>query len=105
MDTQNLLGITELLMLAVSVAVFVKYVRLPYTVALVLVGFVVGFMDLFSTFHLSKDVILFVFLPPLLFEGTLNMDLLNAQLSCKSRVAKGIAIRRKIIARLSKVFR
>lgn len=75
MDAQNLIGIMELLLVAVSVAVAVKYVRLPYTVALVLVGLALGFGDLLTPFHLSKDIILFIFLPPLLFEGTINMDL------------------------------
>ena len=75
MDAANLIGIIELLLIAVAVAVGVKFIRLPYTVALVIVGLLVGFADFFQAFHLSKDVILLVFLPPLLFEGTLNMDL------------------------------
>lgn len=75
MDAANLTIVTELLLIAVAVAVTVKYIRLPYTVALVLVGLAVGFTDIFTSVHLSKEVILFVFLPPLLFEGTINMDL------------------------------
>lgn len=75
MDAANLTIVTELLLIAVAVAVTVKYIRLPYTVALVLVGLAVGFTDVFPSVHLSKEVILFVFLPPLLFEGTINMDL------------------------------
>lgn len=75
MDTGNLTAIMELLLLAVVVAVAVKYIRLPYTVALVAVGLVVGFTDIFTTVSLSKEVILFFFLPPLLFEGTIHMDL------------------------------
>ena len=71
----DLLVITELMLIAVAVAVAVKYIRLPYTVALVLVGLVVGFTNIMPSFMLSKEVILFIFLPPLLFEGTLNMDL------------------------------
>jgi Na+:H+ antiporter len=74
-DAGYLTQITELLMIAVAVAVAVKYIRLPYTVALVFVGLTIGFTDVFPALHLSKEVILFVFLPPLLFEGTLNMDL------------------------------
>ncbi len=72
------LGITDLtlmLMVASIVAVLVKYIRFPYTVALVIVGFLIGFSPYFEAFHLSRDIILLVFLPPLLFEGTLNMDL------------------------------
>jgi len=72
---QDMMLITELMLIAVGVAVAVKYIRLPYTVALVLVGLVVGFSNILPSFLLSKEVILFIFLPPLLFEGTLNMDL------------------------------
>lgn len=68
--------VAELLVIATAVALFTKrVVRVPYTVALVLVGLAVGFSHLFHPVGLSTDVILLVFLPPLLFEGTLAMDL------------------------------
>ncbi|MFQ5690435.1 MAG: Na+/H+ antiporter [Gemmatimonadota bacterium] len=67
--------IVELLLIAVAVAVATKYVRLPYTVALVLVGVTLGALVRVESLQLSRELILFIFLPPLLFEGCLNMDL------------------------------
>jgi len=67
--------IVELLLVAVVVAVITKYVHLPYTIALVLVGLALGALGGFEPLSLSREVIFFIFLPPLLFEGCLNMDL------------------------------
>lgn len=66
--------VAELLVIATAVALFTKRVRIPYTVALVVVGLAVGFTDLLHPIGLSTDIILLVFLPPLLFEGTVAMD-------------------------------
>lgn len=70
----DLLTIPELLLVAALVAIAAAYLRLPYTVALVLAGLFIGFGDVFNL-PLSRDLILLVFLPPLLFEGAINMDL------------------------------
>ena len=70
----ELLTIPVLLLIASLVAIGAAYLRLPYTVALVVVGLFVGFGDAFEV-PLSRDLILLVFLPPLLFEGAINMDL------------------------------
>lgn len=67
--------VVELLLIAVMVAIATKYIRLPYTIALVLVGLGLGAVGGFTPFSLSTDLILFIFLPPLLFEGCLKMDL------------------------------
>jgi CPA1 family monovalent cation:H+ antiporter len=67
--------VIELLLIAVIVAVATKYIRLPYTIALVLVGLALGAFGGFVPVELSRDLIFFIFLPPLLFEGCLNMDL------------------------------
>lgn len=67
--------VVELLSVACLVALVSKRVRMPYTVALVLVGIAVGFFQVLHRLEISKDVLLLVFLPPLLFEGTLAMDL------------------------------
>jgi CPA1 family monovalent cation:H+ antiporter len=64
----------ELLLLASLVAIGARYLRLPYTVALVVAGLAISFGDVFEV-SLSRDLILLVFLPPLLFEGAINMDL------------------------------
>lgn len=67
--------VIELLLIAAVVAVATKYIRLPYTIALVLVGLGLGAVGGLPPFHLSTDLILLIFLPPLLFEGCLKMDL------------------------------
>lgn len=64
----------ELLLIASLVAVAVKYVRLPYTIALVLSGLGISFLG-FEGIGLSEEIILFIFLPPLIFEGAIHIDL------------------------------
>lgn len=68
-------SVVELLSVACLVALAAKRVRMPYTVALVLVGIAVGFFHILHPVEISKEVLMLVFLPPLLFEGTLAMDL------------------------------
>ncbi len=65
----------ELLVVAIVVAIVVKYVRLPYTIALVLAGVFVGLLPEVPAFPVAPSLWLLLFLPPLLFEGTINMDL------------------------------
>lgn len=75
--------VVTLLVIATVVAVVAKSMRVPYTVALVicglgislLKGFDFGFLKGIQQAELSKELILLIFLPPLLFEGTINMDL------------------------------
>ena len=68
---QNLIG---LLVVAAVVGIAVSYLRLPYTIALVGVGLFLGFGNVIDL-NLTRDVILLGILPPLLFEGALNIDL------------------------------
>ena len=71
---EPLIEFIALLLIACSVGVAVKYVRLPYTIALVLVGLFVGLSG-FPRILLTKELVFLIFLPPLLFESALNMDL------------------------------
>ena len=75
MSESRILYLVVLLLVAVTVAVLTKRLRIPYTVALVLVGLAVGLFRERTGVELSVDLILLIFLPPLLFEGCLNMDL------------------------------
>lgn len=72
-------NLTLLLMIAVLVAISATYLRLPYTVALVVVGLLIGFGNILHL-ALSRNVILLLFLPPLLFDGAVNMDLTELRL-------------------------
>jgi CPA1 family monovalent cation:H+ antiporter len=67
--------IVGVMLIAALVGIAVSRLRLPYTVALVLVGLVLSLIGVFSDIDLTSDLILLVFLPPLLFEGAINMDL------------------------------
>jgi CPA1 family monovalent cation:H+ antiporter len=67
--------LVELLVVAIVVAIVVKYIRLPYTIALVLAGVFVGLLPEAPAFPVDPGLWLLLFLPPLLFEGTINMDL------------------------------
>ena len=68
-----------LLLLACVVGIAAKLVaRVPYTIALTLVGLAVGILHLgpeIADTGFSHELILFVFLPPLLFYGAFHMDL------------------------------
>ena len=63
-----------LLLIASIVAIVVRYVRVPYTVALVLVGLAVGVLQVLEPIELTPHVILVIFLPALLFEAALHLD-------------------------------
>lgn len=67
--------IVGLMLVAALVGIAVNRLRLPYTVALVIVGLALGIGGAFDEIDLTSDLILLVFLPPLLFEGAINMDL------------------------------
>ncbi len=83
------------LLVVVSVAVFVRRVNLPYTIALVIMGLVLGSLrwlgvgSSLPTFELTREVILFVFLPPLLFEASFDLEFesLRENLSAVSLLA------------------
>ena len=61
--------------IASFVAILVKRIHVPYTTALVLVGVAVSFLPIELDVHLSKDLVMLVVLPPLLFLGALHMNL------------------------------
>ncbi|HLJ79969.1 MAG TPA: sodium:proton antiporter [Ktedonobacterales bacterium] len=67
-------GVVLLVIVALAVALVAGRLRFPYTLALVLVGLVLGFFRVLSNFQLDPDVVLFLFLPALLFEGAWSLD-------------------------------
>jgi CPA1 family monovalent cation:H+ antiporter len=77
-ESSGTLGTIEILivMLALSVvtAVVARRLRFPYTLALVIVGLVLGFLRIVPNLSLDPSVVLFIFLPALLFEGAWNTD-------------------------------
>src|SRR5450432_4733713 len=66
--------VVVLFSIATVVAIAVRQVRFPYTVALVLVGLGLGALRLLPAPHLTKDLLFAVILPGLLFEASFNID-------------------------------
>lgn len=75
---EGLLGVESLFVLLVSVATLVaiaaRRIRLPYTVALVLVGLLIAIRHPLDI-GVTPDLILALFVPPLIFEAAFHLDL------------------------------
>jgi monovalent cation:H+ antiporter, CPA1 family len=56
------------------IGMLARWIRLPYTVALVLAGVLVEESHVVALPHLEPRVLLFVFLPPLLFDAAFRLD-------------------------------
>ena len=70
------LGIIVLLTIAAGVAIVVRRLRFPYTVALVIVGLLLSLLpEPLIGIEFSKDVILAVLVPPLIFEAALHLPI------------------------------
>lgn len=67
-------AIVSALLMVVTVAVIVRRFNLPYTIALVIMGLVLGVFPILPQFELTPEIILLVFLPPLLFEASFNLE-------------------------------
>ena len=64
-----------LLLIASAVAMATKWVRVPYTLALVIVGLAISPLHFLPDIHISPELILLIFLPALLFEAAWNLRL------------------------------
>lgn len=64
-----------LLLIASGVAMATRWVRVPYTLALVLVGLLISPLHFLPVVHISPELILLIFLPALLFEAAWNLKL------------------------------
>src|SRR5262245_61723631 len=79
---QTVAGVIALLLIAAAALVLTRRVRFPFTVALVLIGAFLSstysfFPRIFPSLHdldISPALILYVFLPVLIFESAFNLD-------------------------------
>jgi CPA1 family monovalent cation:H+ antiporter len=62
-----------LLLIASGVAMATKWLPVPYTIALVIVGIVISPMHFLPAVHISPDLILLIFLPALIFEAAWSL--------------------------------
>jgi len=65
--------VIELLLIVSIVAIAVRRLRIPYTVALVIVGLLITFQSAFK-FELTPELILGLFVPPLVFEAAFHLN-------------------------------
>ena len=72
LNTETL--IIELLLIASLVAIVVRRLRIPYTVALVVVGLLLTSQSTVK-FELTPELILALFVPPLVFEAAFHLNL------------------------------
>lgn len=80
----DITSLVTLMVIASIVAVIVKRIKIPYTVALVLVGLILGFFNAFEPILLTEHIVLFIFLPALLFEASWNLNLNHLRTSISS---------------------
>jgi len=64
-----------LFLIVVAVAIATRYARVPYTVGLVIAGLLIGLLPRRAEFSLTPDLVMFVFLPALLFAGCWTLPL------------------------------
>lgn len=62
-----------LLLLSSVVAIVTKWIRLPYSIALVIVGLFIGVFHWLPVVTMTPELILLIFLPALLFEASWNL--------------------------------
>ena len=69
------------LVVAITVALLIRKLKMPYTISLVIAGLVLGLFSKYKDEYdlslegiLSAEVILFLILPPLLFDGASKLD-------------------------------
>ena len=72
METETVLIILFVVVTAVAIAV--QRLAIPYTVALVLTGLMLGLLHAFEAPHLTKALLFGVFLPGLLFDAAFHID-------------------------------
>ncbi|MGY0218933.1 cation:proton antiporter [Endozoicomonadaceae bacterium StTr2] len=78
---EPLLVIFGMLFVGTFCATFFRFIRLPYTVGLLILGMVLGFlsqkfafMEPLHQIQLSPELIMYVILPTLIFEAAINID-------------------------------
>lgn len=81
MTLEMVMATMTLLFTASIVAIIAKKVKLPFTILLVIIGLILGYashkipaLHSLTMFKLTPDVVLFVFLPALIFESAFNLN-------------------------------
>src|SRR5947208_3933098 len=73
LTSESVTTLVLLLVTVILVAVASKYIRIPYTIALTIAGLLIALSGIKLEINLTPDLILFIFLPALLFESSYNL--------------------------------
>ena len=93
METETILVL--LFIVATAVAIAVQRLAIPYTVALVVTGLVLGMLNAFVPPHLTKALLFNIFLPGLLFEAAFYIEFkqyLRNRLTINSLALPGVIV-------------
>ncbi|MHC5022602.1 MAG: cation:proton antiporter [Planctomycetota bacterium] len=78
--SETVVTFVVLLSVAVTIGVMTRFIRIPYTIALVLAGLTVALLEAAPPdLVLTEELVLVLFLPPLLFQAGLHLDLNTLQ--------------------------
>lgn len=72
---EHLPTFVAILLVACFVGIAVKWIKMPYTIGLVLAGLMIGEFSLLPVVRMDPHMVLFIMLPPLLFTASYNIDL------------------------------
>ena len=72
---QQIHTLLQLMLVASATAISVKWIRMPYSVALVIAGLAIGLSGVMKPIHMTPDLVLLIFLPALLFEASFELDI------------------------------
>ncbi len=72
---ENLVSIILMLIIACGVSLLLMRVKMPYSTALVVAGLAIGYFKLIPGVKLDPEVVMYLFLPILLFEGAISTNL------------------------------
>lgn len=64
----------QLLLIASATSISVKWIKMPYSVALVIAGLVIGLSGVMKPIYMTPDLVMVLFLPALLFEASWDLD-------------------------------
>lgn len=68
------IAFVTLFSVATAVALLARWIKVPYTIALVLAGLLLGSTHAFEAPHLTKELLYAVFLPGLVFEAAFHLE-------------------------------
>lgn len=67
--------VVALLTISAGVSIVNRWLKIPYSIALVLIGLIIGQFSLLPELQMNPHLVLLVFLPPLLFDAAINLKL------------------------------